>query len=87
MQLASFTLTSVDHYQSASAALAAQPGVKEVLAGDNDDACSVVYDDELTTPAQLQQALAHAGYPNTVAEPVRGCSSGGSCCGGCGGNK
>ena len=85
MRLASFNLT--DHSNKgydadAAAALHAVAGVSDVLVGDVNDTCSVVYDEHGVTIAQLLDALSAAGYASHVAtlEPPAG-----TCCGSCGG--
>ncbi|MES2163336.1 MAG: heavy-metal-associated domain-containing protein [Pseudomonadota bacterium] len=85
MRLASFNLE--DHSKAgydadAEAALNAMPGVSDVLIGEVNDTCSVVYDEHGVTTAQLLAALSEAGYASRLVmmQPQAR-----SCCGSCGG--
>lgn len=82
MRLVSFNLTEqpLSGYDAAAeVALRALPGVNDVLIGDVNDTCSVVYDERHVDTRQLAAALLGAGYASRlVLQPPSG-----SCCGAC----
>jgi len=83
MRLVSFNLIDdqASGYDSAAeAALRALPGVTDVLIGDVNDSCSVVYDEHGVTTSQMTQVLQQAGYASALALQA----AQGTCCGACG---
>jgi copper chaperone CopZ len=84
MRLASFTLNDTNqtgYGADAETALRTVAGVSDVLIGDVNDTCSVVYDENGTTASQLRDALGKAGYTSQLVELAP--QGGGSCCGSC----
>lgn len=83
MRLVSFNLIddrASGYDNAAEAALRALPGVSDVLIGDVNDTCSVVYDEQSVTTSRMTDVLKHAGYASALALQA----AKGSCCGACG---
>ena len=87
MLLASFTLN--DSSNSSNAGFGAEiettlqqlPGVSDVLIGDVNDTCSIVYDEGKISTLVLRDALKAAGYDCNLADIAAKKNS--SCCGSC----
>ncbi|MBV6325451.1 heavy metal-associated domain-containing protein [Duganella violaceipulchra] len=84
MLLASFTLkdsTNAGFGAEIEKKLQQLPGVSDVLIGDVNDTCSIVYDEMRISSLTLRNVLQAAGYDGNLEEIVPKKSS--SCCGSC----
>jgi hypothetical protein len=84
MRLTAFTLfpAQPEGYSArAATALFALPGVSDVLIGSPNQICSILFDEQRVSSAQLLRTLSDAGFSSELVVPA---SHGhGSCCGSC----
>jgi copper chaperone CopZ len=64
------TMYADHHVLAVRRILLAQPGVQDVFASSAFFRAEIVYDPSVTSPEQLRQVLAEAGYPEGDAMPL-----------------
>jgi copper chaperone CopZ len=77
------SLTGESSADKVSSALKSIPGVRGVIVSVAGGSATVEFDEEQTSPQELQTTLARAGY--AISKVSLDGSCGGGCCGGCGG--